>query len=402
VNVLYLLSEWPTPTNAGARVHDKLMLKCLTEQFGADVAYWSYRAGPDSYERAKSLKIMPFHDYRSWDLPLTLARLLVKGEPLPTSQFLSVAARRELRDLVERTRPDVIVLSCVELAVTLPLLRELSSAKLVVDIHDLQGLRYESILRACKPWQVSKRVKHELLMRSCNIIEHEHYRFADVAWALKQEDADILLTFGSVSEVHVVPNVVDPEGLPQQLNFDDPSSGLPVTAVYLGNYSGAPNEQCALRLLQLFSQPAIRDSGLKLNLIGMHPTSAMRRAAAALPNVTIHGTVDRLADYLIPIDAIFVAPLDAGGGVKRKVLEGMMHGCPMLTTEIGAEGLELSHGKNALVVPADEMEGPLLKLITDRSERHRIAKSGYAHVMRRFGYGRLLDAVTESMRKLAK
>ena len=49
MKVLYLLDQWPFPTNSGARVHDKLMLACLTGDWDAAVACYaeSSRDAPD-------------------------------------------------------------------------------------------------------------------------------------------------------------------------------------------------------------------------------------------------------------------------------------------------------------------------------------------------------------------
>jgi glycosyltransferase involved in cell wall biosynthesis len=273
----------------------------------------------------------------------------------------------------------------------------LTSAKLVVDVHDLQGERYRTILRTLPKSDVLGRLKHLFAMRSCAIIEHDLYRDADLAWALKQEDAHELASYGSVPKVDVVPNVVDPDTVPASVTFDEPSRQELPSAVYLGNYSGAPNEQCALRLMDLFKQPKVQQSGVKLKLLGLRPTAAMRREAANMSNVIILGEVERLADHLHPVDSVFVAPLVSGGGVKRKVIEGIMHGCPMLTTPVGAEGLELTNGENAIVTNANGMEAPLLGLIASRPERARLARAGYQHIAHRFGYGRLVQSVATSI-----
>jgi len=390
------MSEWPLPATAGARVHDKLMLRCLTTQYSADVVYWDLRPGPEHVDRARSVNILPFHQMNRGERALSLGRLVLTKTPYPTAQFLSEAARARLTRIVAETKPDVVVLSCVELGVTLPLLRKLTHAKLVVDVHDLQAERYRSILHTLPRSDVLGRLKHLLAMRSCAIIEHDLYRNADLAWVLKDEDAHELRSYASVPKVDVVPNVVDPDAVPASLAFDGRASEGSPTSVYLGNYSGAPNEQCALRLLELFRQAKIQETGLHLKLLGIHPTAAMKRQASTMNNVTILGEVERLADHLRPVDAIFVAPLVSGGGVKRKVIEGMMHGCPMLTTPIGAEGLELTTGEHAIVTGADEMEAPLLRLVASRSERVRLARAGYEHVAQRFGYQRLVKSVAAS------
>src|SRR5262245_66569887 len=64
---------------------------------------------------------------------------------------------------------------------------------------------------------------------------------------------------------------------------------------------------------------------------------------------------------------VCVVPLLHGAGVKGKVVESLMMGTPVVTTTVGAEGLELRHGEHVLIAdtPQDFADG-LAHLLTDR------------------------------------
>jgi hypothetical protein len=99
-----------------------------------------------------------------------------------------------------------------------------------------------------------------------------------------------------------------------------------------------------------------------------------------------------------------VAPLRFGAGMKGKIGEALAAGLPMVTTTVGAEGLDLEDGKTAIV--ADSPNGfanAVVRICTDPRLHRRVSEAGRAHARHRWGLtlieGRLLAAV-ESLRGL--
>jgi glycosyltransferase involved in cell wall biosynthesis len=399
VRVLYLIDEWPIPATSGAKVHDKIMLSCLTQDWRADVACWSGSDAPGNGPSLTSASLLP-RTRLSWrNFPQALFRMLAYGEPLHATEFLPAAAQSKLWDLIRSSSPDVIVLSCPRLAAIVPFLRTIARAKLVVDTHDVHVQRCESIYRTLPRFDLAGRIKQSLLIRSYGIIEKNIYKQVDVAWALKPEDKDLLESFSSVPRVEIVPNVVDPDMARD--SFSDHDGARPVRCVYIGDYSYQPNEQCALALMEWFSDSSIAATGVKLFLVGVNPSPAMRRRGSAMANVVVTGEVSDLNEYLQPVDAIYLVPLLAGGGVKRKVIEAMACGCPVITTAVGAEGLDLIDRETAVVCPVESFPQNILALIRSRDRRLRLAKNGQEHIHANFGYQKVRDAVRRSLNHLA-
>jgi polysaccharide biosynthesis protein PslH len=393
--VLYLLEEWPWPLDAGARTHDKLMLRCLCENWTTHVACWDSRPTPTSWPGCASFHVLEYDRRYARRKVLAAAMAMAFGRPIPKSQFLSQASREQLRSLVRRIQPDVIILSGVELGVLLPALKRCSRAKLVVDIHDVQTQRTQSIIDSLPATKWKERLVHMALLRSFATIEERCYRCADVIWAMKEEDRHLLQGLGGPYRIHLVPNVTDPDeqGRTDQLGA---AREAPVRAAYVGNYAGEPNERCALELIAAFRRSVFPAVETRLFLVGVNPSASMRRAAAGEERIIITGSVPSLAEFLTPVNTIFVAPLFAGGGIKRKVIEAMMAGCPVVTTAVGAEGLELTSGATAIVVRPEEVAGEFIKLAGDRERRIAMAEAARRHVNHRFGFGRLSQAIGAS------
>ena len=58
-------------------------------------------------------------------------------------------------------------------------------------------------------------------------------------------------------------------------------------------------------------------------------------------------------------------PLLSGGGTRLKILEAMASGLPVVSTTVGAEGLEVTHGQNILLAEVDEMANASTSLISN-------------------------------------
>ena len=82
-------------------------------------------------------------------------------------------------------------------------------------------------------------------------------------------------------------------------------------------------------------------------VVGNHPSEPVKRLEAQ-EGVTVTGYVPDVRPYFEKA-SVFVAPLRAGSGIQTKNLEAMAMGVPVVTTSVGAMGLEADIGKELLV-----------------------------------------------------
>lgn len=85
----------------------------------------------------------------------------------------------------------------------------------------------------------------------------------------------------------------------------------------------------------------------RLSLVGRDPSPAVRELAA-LPGVTVTGTVEDVRPYVWDSTASLV-PLRYGSGVRTKILEAFAAGVPVVSTPVGAEGLRVRDGEHLLL-----------------------------------------------------
>jgi glycosyltransferase involved in cell wall biosynthesis len=210
---------------------------------------------------------------------------------------------------------------------------------LVVDSYDVHFLR-EAREAKCKSDFSLQRKADQTKARELGV-----YRRADLVFTVTEADKQVLLEHSPRLKVAVVPNI---HPFPETVSPRDQRKDL----LFVGGFSHTPNVDavlyfCAEVLPLLHSQLP----GIKLHIIGNAPPVEI--VALASDQVIVAGHVPHLVPYLNSA-AVSVAPLRYGSGMKGKIGEAMAYGLPVVTTTIGAEGMDLRHGVDVLIADTPE------------------------------------------------
>jgi len=131
--------------------------------------------------------------------------------------------------------------------------------------------------------------------------------------------------------------------------------------------------------------PLIRKSlpGVAFDVVGNKSKKKVARLASAA--VRVHGYVPDAAPFFERC-RVFVSPLRYGAGMKGKIGQSMGRGLPVVTTSVGAEGMMLVDGENALVAgdPA-AFAAAVVRLYRDELLWSRLSRNGIEHVREHFG-----------------
>ena len=153
--------------------------------------------------------------------------------------------------------------------------------------------------------------------------------------------------------------------------------------VFIGNANYAPNAE-ALVLLDRVA------ASLKQRMPAP-PTpyrfeaAGVANTALKLENIATLGFVDDLGVFLGG-DAVLVAPILTGTGVKTKIVDALEYATPIMTTDIGAEGLPLTPGDHFIRVEGDEgLREALERLVEDAGARADLARMGQAALDAAYG-----------------
>ncbi len=199
-------------------------------------------------------------------------------------------------------------------------------------------------------------------------------------------EAEHLRRIGVRAPVSVIPLVL--EG-PAEVPPREGRHGI----AFVGGYQHTPNVDAVLYFLDAI-WPALHAArpDLEFHIVGSNPPAEL--TAIAMPGVVVQGYVADLDGFLGQRVAT-VVPLQYGAGIKGKIGSSLAAGVPVVTTTVGAEGMGLVHGREALIAdrPAD-LAAAVLRLIDDPALWQAMSAAGRAFVEREYSpeatRGRLL------------
>ena len=249
----------------------------------------------------------------------------------------------------------------------LPVLRERSpDTRVIVDSIDLHFLR-----DARRTFGAGADLEHGF--GSQMVGELNTYRGADAVLTVSAKEAAMLADFLGPERVFDVP-LAEPMTR-STLGFDE-RHGI----FFVGNFRHLPNGEAVEYLCrdilprldpELLAAPSAHGRREPPRREGRSPT------AAAYPRVQMVGWVPSILPYLERA-RVCAVPLLHGAGVKGKIVESLMAGTPVVTTPIGAEGLDLRHGEHAVIADTSaDLAAGLTHLLTDREQWQRLADAGY-------------------------
>jgi len=129
-----------------------------------------------------------------------------------------------------------------------------------------------------------------------------------------------------------------------------------------------------------------------MTIVGKDPVPEVR-ALASKPGVEVTGTVDDVRPlYREAVAAVI--PLKVGAGSRLKILEAMAAGTPVISTTLGAEGLEVRDKENIAIADSDEqLTETILRIADDKTERARLIAGGRALVEAQYDWSRIGNAL---------
>jgi glycosyltransferase involved in cell wall biosynthesis len=253
----------------------------------------------------------------------------------------------------------------------LPLVRTYCiHAEVLYDTVDLHHLRYQREADLKKDKGIARKADET------RRIEVNNIEACDGVIAITPEEKQQILALVPTAKVEIIPNIHEPR--PQVRPFEL-RNGL----LFIGHFLHAPNVDAMLYFVREIL-PRIRREipDITLDIIG----SCMTETVRSLQSEHVHA-VGFVEDPLQHFESarVFVAPLRFGAGMKGKIGQSMELGLPIVTTNIGAEGMALESGHHVLIADSPEdFAKEVVRLYRDPLLWLKLAQESVAHLDRNF------------------
>lgn len=226
------------------------------------------------------------------------------------------------------------------------------------------------------------RLRDRLTWCKLAAFERDWVRRFPVCVAVSEADAANLRRMSPDTQVFVVPNGVDGCWFAPL----DPQRDRE-RLLFFGTLSYGPNvDGISWFCHEILPLVRAEAPGATLDIVGADPVPAVS-ALARLPGVEVTGFVPDIRPKLWSA-TLSVVPLRAGGGTRLKILEALAAGCPVVSTTLGAEGLDLVAGRHLAIADAPgEFAQSVLRLLRSAQVRMEVAEEGRRAVVERYDWG---------------
>lgn len=274
---------------------------------------------------------------------------------------------------------------------------ELADSRWTVMAHNVESLIWKRYLEAesnpVRRWYVRKQ------WQKFERFEQWAYSAASRAIAVSPEDAKLMRDEFGATRTAVVENGVDVDYFQPQHDVDrDPSRLL-----FLGSLDWRPNlDAVAILLDELFPKVREKLPNATLSLVGRRPPEWLKERVANMPGVRVFADVPDVRPFLATC-GMLVVPLRIGGGSRLKILEALAMETPVISTRVGAEGLNLTPDRDLIVTetPA-EMTDRILEAVRQPEEFQETAERGRRRVLASYSWEPLADKLEQVWRSVSR
>ncbi len=301
-------------------------------------------------------------DKRSIQFAAEAASALFSRIPLAVSRFQSAALRHKVEELLGRERFDRMVVDFLAMAPSCP-----DPGRSVLFQHNVETMIWRR--RAAHARDPFQKIYFSLQARRMFEYERAACRAAGHIIAVSKADADLMRSMFGAGDVSEVPTGVDVE------YFARPSPNPPIAdLVFVGSMDWLPNvDGVAYFVREVLPIIRRRRPECRLAVVGRTPPESILKLGRTVPGVLVTGTVKDVRPYMWGA-SVSVVPLRIGGGTRLKIYEAMAAGLPVVSTTVGAEGLEV-HPPEDIRIADDprEFAAHCLELLEDESRSERQA-----------------------------
>ncbi len=132
-----------------------------------------------------------------------------------------------------------------------------------------------------------------------------------------------------------------------------------------------------------------RVENIKLFIVGRSPTKAIRKIASN--NITVVGDVDDISEYFQKAD-LFIIPIFEGTGAKIKLFEALSYRKAVVSTSKGIKGTDFKHGKHLLIADDKESFAEQCILVLNSIEtKTKLGFEGYNHLVRNYAWPKIIN-----------
>ena len=346
MKILILCNKSPYPPKEGGPIamnaiieglyqagHSVKVLAINSNKYGVDI-----KDIPESYQKKTGIETV----YIDLSIkPLDAFFNLFTGKSYHVERFISKDFEDKLKEILQKDEYDIVQFETLYISPYIDLIRRYSNAKVVLRSHNIEHLIWERVANISKNPLKKFYLGH--LAKTLRNYELGMLNRYDGIATITKKDGETLHGLGCNIPLIDIPFGIDLSGLKKNPGIETEFPSL----FHLGAMNWMPNQE-GIRWFLDEVWPLVNKEfpGMKFYLAGRNMPEWI--TVANIPNVVVTGEVDNAFDFMYS-KAIEIVPLFSGSGIRIKIIEGMAAQKAVISTTIGAEGINVESGKNILI-----------------------------------------------------
>ena len=316
-------------------------------------------------------------------------RRLPQSAPYAVSQFVAPEVQKLLRGWIGQRRFDVAV--CDFLSSTMNFPHHLATPTALFQ-HNVESVLWKRRAEFEEKWldRMVSRIEYAKMLR----FEPEQVRRFHHVIAVSETDRQAMSGMVDPSHISVVPTGVDLS----RYQYDPSARPSGSLVVFTGSMDWRPNvDGVEFFCNEIWPLVLAKVPAARFRIVGRDPDPRVKKLASSSVEVT--GTVPSIVDHLRGA-AVVVVPLRIGGGTRIKIYEGMAMGKATVSTTVGAEGLDVQHGRDILLEDSPATFASAITTFLQDEEVRRRYEAAAAATARQYDWSVITQRFVEVLLKV--
>jgi glycosyltransferase involved in cell wall biosynthesis len=397
MRILQVTPRVAWPATDGGRVV-MLQLARALHDLGAHVEILSLnprkqRVGIDAARKALAPLSLDAIDVDTSAHFAALLRSFRLGAPQVVARFFSPRFAAALQARLRDRDFEVVQIESPFLLPYVDVVRECSRAAVVLRSLNVEFRIWERL--AMRETNRARRAAFRTIARSLRRYEIEHLDTCDAIIPIADADAIDIRALGCTRPIYVLPAGVDlnpsptgrrwreaPDEGPASLHAPHPAPSRPLGATlsrwergkvgFIASLDYRPNQEAAMWIAEQLRPRMPPET--ELHVAGSRAPEWLRERISR-SGVTYEGEVEDATAFVDRM-RVMIVPIFSGGGMRVKILEAMSRGKAVVSTSIGAEGIDVTPGENIVIADdAAAFSSAIESLLRDPARAHAIGEA---------------------------
>lgn len=346
MKILFLTHRVPFPQNGGYPIVVCNTIRGLVN-LGHEVSLVALNAKKNHQENNEDDKdLISKINYRAYNINtgvsvFDVAVNLFSKTSFNIDRYYNSEFERLLVTELKNTHYDIIQFEGLLVSLYLSIIRKHSKAKLIYRLHNIENQIWQRLSQQkSDPFKKSYLKMHAKRIKNYELLQLNKF---DAIAVFTDQDKTTLLEYGTKIPIEILPVGINlAHYKPDFEKTEFPS------LFFLGSLDWLPNREGIEWFLDNFKQE-LTDGDLRVRFyVAGNDIPERFDDYDVMGKIYIQGEVDDALEF-VNSKAIMIVPLLSGGGMRVKIVEGMAMQKCIISTSLGAEGIDFENGVNILI-----------------------------------------------------